>query len=264
MNYLFAVGLCLYSLGSAPAQSISFPTTQLEHYFKINSQQTIYEGKTYTQVYPALTTKTDNSLAAFMHQHPRRFEYILQNKTQFADYSDLYPDTVRMTKSYVQRLSVNKPFLSYFSQLSSPIVTPQKTKKELFKKDEMMLVASRFFLCDQVRPDTTISWHVCIGLNGMKEANWKKDYTLLEAFCFEAIFDKMFSKNEDETKYMEQFLKYVDQDTKKHRTTFKTKEQLLEAVKTDVFSHMQSDQELQRVLTIYYRQNEKSLPFRIN
>ena len=166
MKYLFAVGLCLLCLSNALAQSISFSTSQLEYYFKISGQQTVYEGKTYTQVYPALTTKTDNLLAAFMHQYPRRFEYILQNKTQFADYSELYPDTARINKSYVQRLSVNQPFLSYFSQLSSPRCDSQKTKKEVFAKDEMMLVASRFFLCDQVRPDTTISWHVCIGLMG--------------------------------------------------------------------------------------------------
>ena len=31
--------------------------------------------------------------------------------------------------------------------------------------------------------------HVCIGLNEVKEASWAKDYTLLEAFCFEAIFE---------------------------------------------------------------------------
>jgi hypothetical protein len=51
-----------------------------------------------------------------------------------------------------------------------------------------MEVSSKFFYCDQVNPDTSIQAYVCVGLNGVKEAKWNKDYTLLEAFCYEGIF----------------------------------------------------------------------------
>lgn len=264
MRYLFCTILILAVYVDVICQSKTYSVAQLEQYFKIKSQQVEYQGKTYTQVYPALNTKTNDQLAAFMRKKPRRFEYILQNKTQFADYSDYYPDTVQMNKSYAQRLSVNEPFLNYFSKLSSTVVSSEKVKKEVFTKDEMMLVGSRFFLCDRIKPDTTIGGHVCIGLNGIKEANWTKDYTLLAAFCFEAIFDKMFSNNSDDTKYMEQFLKYVNQSTKTHKASFKSNEQLLKTVKAEVFRNMQSDDELRKVLMVYYNQNAKTLPFKID
>jgi hypothetical protein len=198
-----------------------------------------------------------------MHHYPRRFEYLLQNETHFNDLADWYPDTIRINEVYAERLGANKPFLTYLSQLLRPLTRSAKARQITYQPDELMLVASRFFLCDQVRPDTTISWHVCIGLNGMKEANWKKDYTLLEAFCFEAIFDKMFSKNSDDTRYMNQFLKAVDESTKKRRPSMTDKEHLLEQVKRDVFRTMQSDSILKKHLLNYYHQHAPTLPFTI-
>ena len=222
-----------------------------------------YQGKQYPSIHPMLRKPLKDSVASFMQSYRRRFEYILQNKTEFNDLANSYPDTIRINQAYAQRLAVNKPFLFYLSQLLEPLNTPASARLTTFKEDELMLVASRFFLCDQVRPDTTVSWHVCIGLNGMKEADWTQDYTLLEAFCFEAIFDKMFSKNSDENRYMYRFLEAVDESTKKRRTSMKDKEQLLEQVKMDVFKTMQSDPILRKHLIDYYNQHSATLPFTI-
>jgi Txe/YoeB family toxin of Txe-Axe toxin-antitoxin module len=236
---------------------------QLKAYFKIDGRVVNYQGKQYPSVYPALSKLPKDTIASFMHHYPRRFEYLLQNKTEFNDLADWYPDTVRINEAYAQRLAANKPFLTYLSQFLRPLTTPANTRQTTYQQGELMLVASRFFLCDQVRPDTTVSWHICIGLHGMKEANWKKDYTLLEAFCFEAIFDKMFSKNPNDTRYMNQFLKAVDESTKNRRPSMADKEQLLEQVKRDVFQAMQSDNALKKHLLDYYNQHAATLPFKI-
>lgn len=240
-------------------------TWSLQHfkaYFKVEGRVVDYQGKHYASVYPALRPVKD-TLAGFMHHYHRRFEYLLQNKTLFNDLADWYPDTVRMNEAYAQRLQANKPFLTYLSQLLGPFTTPVRSRQPTYHTAELMLVASRFFLCDQVRPDTTISWHVCIGLNGVKEAAWEKDYTLLEAFCFEAIFDQMFSKNPADTRYMNQFLKAVAESTRKRRTSMTSQDQLLEQVKEDVFRAMQSDRHLKKRLLDHYHQQAPSLPFRI-
>lgn len=248
--------------GSKPPPH-TWPLQQFKAYFKIESRVVDYQAKQHASVYPALRRPAKDTIGSFMHHHHRRFEYLLQNKTQFNDLADWYLDTVRMNDTYAQRLKENNSFLTYVSQFLKPLTMPAKDRQITYQPDELMLVASRFFLCDQVRPDTTVSWHICIGLNGMKEANWQKDYTLLEAFCFEAIFDKMFSKNQDETRYMQQFLKAVDESTKKRKPSMTNKEQLLEQVRMDVFGTMQSDPILKKRLLDYYNQQADTLPFTI-
>lgn len=236
---------------------------QLKEYFKIDGRVVEYQGKQYASIYPALNKPPKDTITAFMQNYHRRFEYILQNKTQFLDLADWYPDTIRINEAYARRLEVNKPFLTYLDQLLSPINILPKGRQTTYRQDELMMVASRFFLCDQVRPDTTISWHVCIGLNGVKEARWKKDYTVLEAFCFEAVFEKMFGGNPADVRYMDQFLKAIDESTRKRRPSMRDKEQLLELVKLDVFEAMESDSALKKCLLDYYYEHSTSLPFEI-
>ncbi|RRB01145.1 hypothetical protein [Larkinella rosea] len=245
------------------AQRSYRPLKSVKAYVKIASRVVNYAGKQYASVYPELRQPAQDSTAVLMQRYHRRFEYILQNKTQFNDLADWYPDTVRMNAVYTHRLEASKSFLMYLNQLLKPLITPARGRPITYRTDELMLVASRFFLCDQVRPDTTVSWHVCIGLNGMKEANWPNDYTLLEAFCFEAIFDKMFSKNPEDTRYMNQFLKAVDESTQKRKPFMTGKVHLLEQVRRDVFRAMQSDRILQTHLLSYYHQHAATLPFRI-
>ncbi|GAB3936111.1 hypothetical protein [Larkinella terrae] len=73
----------------------------------------------------------------------------------------------------------------------------------------------------------------------------------------------MFSKNPEDTRYMNQFLKAVDESTQKRRPTMVDKDQLLEQVRTEVFRAMQSDRSLQTHLLDYYHQHAGTLPFRI-
>lgn len=266
LSYGLLVSLFLITMPAQPGIKPSPPMLTLKQcqaLFRIVGRVVDYQGKRYPSVYPALRTPPGDTIAAFMLANHRRFEYLLQNKTQFTDLADWYPDTVRMNEVYAQRLGANKPFLTYVSQLLQPLKAPASTRKPIYQPDEMMLVASRFFLCDQVRPDTTVSWHICIGLNGMKEARWPRDYTLLEAFCFEAIFDRIMGKTADDARFMDQFLRAVDASTRKHKPLMITQEQLLEQVKGDVFQAMQSDPILQKQLLNYYQQHAGSLPFRI-
>ena len=164
-----------------------------------------------------------------------------------------------MSEIYHQKLEKDTIVLGYLNSF----INPNKflEKKVTYSKSELMKVASRFFLCDRVNPDTTIYWHVCIGLNGQEEEGWKRDFTLLEAFCFEAIFDGLRSKNENKTRFMNNFLKFV----KEAEMDFKNLsfELMLEKARNEVFMKMENDNDLQILLLEYYKDNKYQLPFRI-
>ena len=145
-------------------------------------------------------------------------------------------------------------------KLAQPLI--QKVKiKEKFSSLEIMDVASKFFYCDAVRPDTTIGLHICIGING-QEIKSKKDYTLLEAICFEAIFEKMFASKGKPTKYMDDFSESVEKYSKINRGLAKSGlEPYLLKVRQDVYSDMKNDESLRETLFSFFDRNKDNLPF---
>ena len=123
-----------------------------------------------------------------------------------------------------------------------------------------MKVASRFFMCDTIREkDTTIGYHVCIAINGTGELETTRDYTVLEAFCFEAIFSSLRGK----PKFIEDFNNFVttaSRDDREHFIDFQTH---LTIVKKKCYESMEKDQNLENTLMKYYNQNIDNINFKI-
>lgn len=125
----------------------------------------------------------------------------------------------------------------------------------------MMLIASRFFLCDKVnKSDTTVGYHICVGINGQKELNSNRDYTTLEAFCFEAIFH--FYK-EGKPPFVTNFIRYIKNSTSKHKADFKDFNILLENVKRDCYRDMEKDEALRKSLLLFYQLNKENISIKI-
>lgn len=251
------------SVGSKETISEKTHEKDLIKYFLIKGEQNEYEGEIYKNIYPDIVKDTIDSLAIFINKNKRRFSYVLNNKTndiyQDSSFQNLFPDTIKMTEVYRQQLKKNTKALSYLKSFAYP---PESSDDKLnFSKSELMDVASKFFLCDRVNPDTTINWHVCIGLNGMKEAEWAKDYTLLEAFSFEAIFYGLRSEDEKETQFMHNFLAYVSDAQKEFKDL--PFDAILEKTKKDVFKKMEGDKDLITLLMNYYTKKKDELPFEI-
>lgn len=234
----------------------------LQKYFEIKGEQIEYQGNIHKNIYPVIA-KTTDSISLFMNKYSRRFEYVVMNKTGaiFRDstFQNLFPDTIQMSKIYCEKLGNDKATLTYLNAFINPCKEGKKHLK--YTQLELMEVASRFFLCDRINPDTTIFWHVCIGINGQNEAGWLKDFTLLEAFCFEAIFDGLQSNNREKSVFMNNFINYVGQA----ETTYKDLpfELMLERSKNAVFKKMENDPDLQTLLLDYYNQTKHKLPFDI-
>jgi hypothetical protein len=155
----------------------------------------------------------------------------------------------------------DKKLVAYFEETIAPINNPAMKIGKTYSVDELMEVASKFFYCDQVNPDTTVQSHVCIGINGQRETKWKKDYTLLAAFCYEAIFSDF---DKDTSQVSEAYGTEKKKSCERFRKNITTLDQYLEEVKLDLFENMKNNVVLKKVLLDYYELNKANLAFRID
>lgn len=234
----------------------------LEKYIELKAEKYQEDGGEYVGVSPAVKLTATDNIGKFIMAHQRRFRYLLANNTKFQGLDKHYPDVVKMNKLYIDALKADEKFVADFNKLTSPAVSNQ-FKREVFQKEELMKVASRFFFCDTVKPDKSIGSHICIALNGLKEAQFSKDYTVLEAFCFEAIFLEIESKAPKRTIFVENFLKYIEDTSNKEKPMFTTSQSYLQTVRLAVFERMQADAELERILLEHFQNNKDNLPFEI-
>lgn len=241
--------------------SIISAQLNLGDYVRLNIQYYDEGGEKYLGVSPELGTPAPGKLGEAIQQYPRRFRYILINKSQFQNrYEKLYPDTNRINRLYTDFLSKDSLFMSYFSKLASPFLD-MKIKKEKYTILELMLVASRFFYCDEVRKDSTIGSHICINLNGLKDASFFKDYTLLEAFCFEAIFENFRTTDNKPGLFVQNFKEYIREGEQKEKGSFTNAEDYLVRIRQYCFTRMERDTSLKQSLHDYYTRHQNSLPF---
>lgn len=201
--------------------------------------------------------------------YKKRFEYLLLNISEIhhPDKSkernkifNLYPDTSKIKRLYLKKYTRDKKLTEYFEATMTPIVNPNTEINTTYTVDELMKVASKFFYCDKVESDTSIQAHVCVGLNGIKEANWEKDFTLLEAFCYEGIFTRFDS---EDSKIWDTFVSEKRKASEKYRSNILTLNQYLEDVKQNLFERMMNNEILKKELLAYYELNKSNLAFKI-
>lgn len=111
-----------------------------------------------------------------------------------------------------------------------------------------------------MNPDSSVQAHVGIGLNGQRESNWQKDYTLLEAFCYEAIFSDF---DQDTSRIDLAFTQNKAKVCQKKLPHFSSDDAYLMKVRKDLYRKMFKDKRLQKSLMNYYRLHQDDVPFRI-
>lgn len=201
--------------------------------------------------------------------YKRRFDYLLLNIPEIhspAKFEErdsinkLYPDTLEIKRIYSDKYCQDKKLVQYFEETYAPIKDPGLQRDKIYSSDELMEVASKFFYCDLVRPDTSVQMHVCIGINGLKEAKWETDYTLLAAFCYEAIFNDLES---DDSQIRSTYTIEKKVSTEQFRKNITTLDKYLEDVRQDLFNRMKSNSDLKENLLAYYELNKDNLAFKI-
>jgi hypothetical protein len=202
-------------------------------------------------------------------KYHRRFDYLILNTPAIhapengkwrSDLFALYPDTVSLKKAYASALMSDTVLQNYFQMTVEAICNRQSSDKATYDRETLFEVASRFFYCDKVNSDSTVQAHVFIGINGVKDSSWKNDYTLLAAFCYEAIF------NDFDQEFSIVDVAFTDNKsgaTQENRAHLNNKEEFLLLARNDLYSKMAEDQRLQKVLLSYYRKHKADLSFRI-
>jgi len=241
-----------------------------------NTQKSIIEEHVTLDIY---TYESENVLKAGampvlkpeseLNKYQFRFDYLLMNVSEVHQINKteernaifgLYPDTVKLQKVYMKKFIQDKKLVACFEESYAPIKDPDMKRTKTYTTDELMDVASKFFYCDLVLPDTNVQSHVCVGLNGIKEASWEKDYTLLAAFCFEAIFADF---HKDQSPVDESYSAEKSKAVQKYRANISNLDQYLEDVKLELFERMKNDEVLKKALLEYYEENKSNLAFRI-
>ncbi len=227
----------------------------------------IYSYKKDGNEYGAAMPKIKDS--TLLHPYERRFEYLLLNTPKIhqpESYDErkklfeLYPDTAALAEEYAQILTQDKDLNSYFFQAIRPLIYEDVEPSLTYSESEVMEVASKFFYCDKVNPDTSIQFHICIGLNGVQEANWDKDYRLVEAFCYEAIFTDF---DNDTSQLISKFAAELNQVNKAFKPMITSFNQHLNDVKLEMFSRMKNEIALKLVLSTYFANNQENLAFMV-
>jgi hypothetical protein len=153
-------------------------------------------------------------------------------------------------------------FMRSYRQLSAPF-TGISTPSLHFSRKELLQVAARFFYCQSVRSDSGISSTICIGRNGLNELTGTRDLTVLEAFCFEAIFERYYSRPGVKSKFIENFLSYISEAVQQKKPSLKNKEQYLLDVRAYCFRRMETDKDLEAALLDYYKEHARTFAFTI-
>ena len=154
----------------------------------------------------------------------------------------------------------SKKLVSYFEETAKYIKNSNIPRTTSYTQDELMEVASKFFYCDKVLPDSSIQAHVCVGLNGVKEAKWEKDYTLLQAFCYEGIFNQFDNEN---SQIWDTFVSEKKKSADQFKMNITSPDQFLNDVKLELFKRMKNNDTLKKELLAYYELNKTNLAFNV-
>lgn len=211
----------------------------------------------------------DLNPASALMNYKKRFEYLLINVSAIhapgkaqerTNIWKLYPDTVTLKRLYLDKFIEDKQLVRYFEATAKYIKDPNLRRELHFTQGELMEVASKFFYCDEILPDTSVQAHVCVGLNGIKEAQWQRDYTLLQAFCYEGIFSQF---DNDTSQLWDSFIAEKKISADKFRSNMTSIPGYLQDVKLDLFERMKNNEALKKELLAYYEANKHNLAFTI-
>lgn len=266
-KFLFLISVFIFSCQSNPrseeSDNVDDESAKMEENIAIKIYTYEKDGELKASAMPEIKKGSE------LYEFKRRFEYLLINKSLIHlpesmerrnEIFSLYPDTAALMEQYLNEFVKDSTLKTYFDHTSLAIDKADSKRTITYTQDEFLEVASKFFYCDKVFPDTSVQSHVCVGLNGVKEASWDKDYSLLEAICYEAIFsDLMKDTSALETSYLSK----KKQASDLYKTSLTQLDQYLLEVRNELFMQMQNDPVLISILMNYYQKNKDNIAFLI-
>lgn len=212
-----------------------------------------------TYISPHVNEVRVDKRQAFYQKFYQRFQYILVNKLsdEMVELPKYIGDTAELNRRFCTLLTENKQVGNYFAILSNE----SQGQKASFTKKEMMQVAARFFWLQHSEADGWLLYK-CIFNNGQKESNYERDYSVLEAFCFEAIFNYLYRRKT--ARFFIAADKYSDEIVDALPQAGHRDPAVLLAARQNLYHKMEQDADLQDALLRYYRKYGKTFGFRLS
>lgn len=250
---LIAAALLIPCLASA----LSAQTTYCDRMAIIKTVQT--DSGYAAHIAPHVSNAPVDKKQAFYRKFHQRFEYILFNKMDYAEAGlyKLLKDTMELNRRFCILLTEDKQVNSYFARLANEV----QGQKETYTVKEMMQVAARFFWLQNRAAEGWI-YYTCIGNNGQKESRYEKDYSVLEAFCFEAIFSYLGKRKIPGFRTAAR--KYLDEIAATVPEAKRRDPDVIFAARQSLYQKMEQDAGLQDALLSYYRKYGNTFGFRLS
>ena len=250
LGFSLILGILIISPIEQKTNDINF-----KKYFSLKYGSFERNGETINYVTPKIVEKND-SISKLIMLRERRIKYLLTNNINSDTLQELLPDSTKIKKVFTKQIE-NANFKTYVEK----IIFPNKEKKEQFTEIEMMNIASKFFLVEK-SGNRGLASRICSGING-QISNTKKDYTLLEVFAFDAIFDRMLQRNEPKVDFLENVNRYIKTSVTRN-DRIKSLDSLETVVRKSVYTSMENDSDLKQTLLNYYDSNKENLPIIIS
>jgi hypothetical protein len=124
---------------------------------------------------------------------------ISSDTIKYAELNRLNSNLDERNKFYINQLISDSVFCKYFLELSyyyfnskRIIITDYKPEPKLrLTSNEITAIASKFFYASDIRDDSLIVWHICVGINGYANDKKKNMMPLVEGFCLMVIMNNM-------------------------------------------------------------------------
>ncbi len=229
---------------------------ELCSYFGIEVGNVIINGKKHITASTQINKIPGNEVSEFLQKHSQRYDYILNKTLTELLKKETNFDSSHIITRFCDALNSD----TFYHQLTLLTSGERGNNKKLlhYSIPEMMRTASRFFMCDSIRPkDTAISYHICIGINGIPDLQTTRDYTALEAFCVEAIF--YYLKKGPE--FIPNFNDYIKKSSARNKAVFTDFKTHLSRVRDECYTAMEKDKDLETQLLKYYRKNTGNINF---
>jgi hypothetical protein len=227
-------------------------------YFEMEGKRNELKKNTYQTMSVKINKLPHDEVSDFIQNHELRFSYLTYKILENLITNEKSREIDFINSKFCNTLQAD----SFYKQFVLLTCGRQDddTMKVSFSIPELMKIASRFFSCDSIqKEDTLIAYHICIGNNGISELKSTRDYTVLEAFCIEAIFNSL----NNHPKFIGNFNNYVIKSSNKYKQAFESFETHLKKVEYECYAEMEKDKDLQLMLMNYYHKNRENIGFRI-
>ncbi len=255
VQYGFVI-ICLFSC--KPIKINNFVNRDIfPELFLLDINTRIIKNDSFNSYNTQLNKNKRGEISKFIQTYPIRFEYIINNALDKSFSPAIKKDTATIKKSFSAYL-VSNDFYRQFTLLTNTSRNNLPSRIH-FTKKEYFHTASLFFMCDEVnKKDTSINYHICVGINGISKVDKTNEKLALQAICIEAIFKNIQQK---QPPLLTSFNSFINKVTALERSRFRNFNNFLQNVKTAGFHFMENDKAFQLMLMNYYDKNIQTLNF---